>query len=124
MCPMSGANCPVDAWSSSPLPSGRGAHRRSRQPEGISGVADLARADITIVNREAGAAVGLTRPVAAGCWSVYTQVNGYNHEVPSHLEVAKLWCSMADTGPGLWRWQALGLDFLPYRKNATTLSFR
>jgi molybdopterin molybdotransferase/putative molybdopterin biosynthesis protein len=88
-------------------------------PKGISGAADLARADITIVNREAGAGSRTLLDLWLQGAGVSTpQVNGYNHEVPSHLEVAEAVVhGLADTGPGIMAVaQALGLDFLPIQE--------
>ena len=54
------------------------------------------------------------------------QVNGFSHEVSSHLKVAGAVAhGLADTGPGIMAVaQALGLDFSPCRKNAMISSFR
>jgi molybdate-binding protein len=88
-------------------------------PKGLSGPAELARPDITIVNREVGAGsrtlldrwlqeAGLTA----------AQVNGYGHEVSSHLDVATAVArGQADAGPGIMAVaRALGLDFLPIQE--------
>jgi molybdate-binding protein len=85
-------------------------------PKGIAGPADLARQDITIVNREADAGsrtildvwlhqAGITPP-----W-----VRGYAHEVRSHAAVAEAVASgAADVGPGILAVaRAMGQDFLP-----------
>jgi molybdate-binding protein len=88
-------------------------------PKGLSGPADLARQDITVVNREVGAGsrtlldrwlqeAGLTA----------AQVSGYGHEASSHLEVAEAVArDHADAGPGIMAVaRALGLDFLPIQE--------
>src|SRR5262245_4386150 len=85
-------------------------------PKGIAGPADLARQDITIVNREAEAGsrtmldVWLHQAGIAPHW-----VGGYAREVRSHAEVAEaVACGTADVGPGILAVaRALGLDFLP-----------
>jgi putative molybdopterin biosynthesis protein len=85
-------------------------------PTGITGPADLARQDITIVNREAEAGsramldVWLRQVGIAPHW-----VRGYAREVRSHAEVAEAIVSgAADVGPGILAVaRAMGLDFLP-----------
>jgi len=85
-------------------------------PKGITGAADLARQDITIVNREAEAGsrtmldVWLRQAGIAPHW-----VRGYGREVLSHAEVAEAVASgVADVGPGILAVaRAMGLDFLP-----------
>jgi putative molybdopterin biosynthesis protein len=88
-------------------------------PKGISGPADLARSDITIVNRERGAG----SRTMLDLWLQHsgvgtTQVHGYGYEVSSHLEVADTIAhGMADAGPGIMAVaRALGLDFLPLQE--------
>jgi putative molybdopterin biosynthesis protein len=85
-------------------------------PKGLRGPADLARPDVTIVNRERGAGsrtlldTWLQRAgIAPG------QVRGYEREVPSHLAVAQVIAAGgADAGPGiLAAARAFGLDFIP-----------
>jgi putative molybdopterin biosynthesis protein len=84
-------------------------------PKGITGPADLARQDLTIVNREAEAGsrtmldVWLRQAGIAPHW-----VRGYAREVLSHAEVAEAVASgAADVGPGILAVaRALGLDFL------------
>jgi molybdate-binding protein/DNA-binding XRE family transcriptional regulator len=88
-------------------------------PKGISGVADLQRSDITIVNRASGAGSRTLFDLwlhSAGVAT--TQVNGYGREVSSHLEVAETVArGLADTGPGIMAVaQALELDFLPIQE--------
>jgi molybdate-binding protein/DNA-binding XRE family transcriptional regulator len=88
-------------------------------PKGISGAPDLARADITIVNREAGAGSRTLLDLWLQGAGVSTlQVNGYSRELASHLEVAEAVAhGLADTGPGILAVaQALGLDFLPMQE--------
>jgi len=85
-------------------------------PKGFTGPADLARQDITIVNREAEAGsramldVWLQQAGITPHW-----VRGYAREVFSHAEVAEAVASgAADVGPGILAVaRAMGLDFLP-----------
>jgi molybdate-binding protein len=88
-------------------------------PKGIAGAADLSRADITIVNREPGAGSRTLLDLwLQGAGVSSRQVNGFHHEVSSHLEVAEAVAhGLADTGPGIMAVaQALGLDFLPVQE--------
>ena len=88
-------------------------------PKGISGPAELARADITLVNREPGAGSRTLLDLWLQDAGVTpTHVNGYRHEVSSHLEVADAVArGQADAGPGIMAVaRALGLDFLPLQE--------
>jgi putative molybdopterin biosynthesis protein len=88
-------------------------------PKGISGAADLARTDVTMVNREAGAGSRTLLDLwLQGAGVSAPQVNGYNHELSSHLEVAEAVAhGLADTGPGIMAVAlALGLEFLPMQE--------
>jgi molybdate-binding protein len=88
-------------------------------PKGIRSVADLARKDVTLVNREPGAGARLLldrRLAMAGIPSA--QVNGYQRIARSHLEVGRLVVEgLADAGMGV-RSAArfLGLDFIPLQE--------
>lgn len=88
-------------------------------PKAIAGPADLARADIAIVNRQPGA--GSRAMLDLWLREVDVQprrVRGYEHEVASHLEVAEAIASgAADAGPGILAVaRAFGLDFIPLRE--------
>jgi putative molybdopterin biosynthesis protein len=88
-------------------------------PKGLSGPADLSRPDITLVNREVGAGSRALLDVwlqRAGV--IATQVQGYDHEVTGHLEVAEAVArGQADAGPGIMAVaRALALDFLPIQE--------
>jgi putative molybdopterin biosynthesis protein len=88
-------------------------------PKGVSGPVDLARSDITMVNREVGAGSRtlLDRWLQdAGLATAH--VSGYGSEVPSHLDVAAAVArGQADAGPGIMAVaRALGLDFLPLQE--------
>jgi molybdate-binding protein/DNA-binding XRE family transcriptional regulator len=85
-------------------------------PKKISGALDLARHDVTMVNRETGAGSRLlldTWLTQAGVRP--EEVRGYAREVPTHLAVAEAVASgMADAGPGIMSVaRALQLDFVP-----------
>jgi putative molybdopterin biosynthesis protein len=88
-------------------------------PKGITGPADLARPEITLVNRDAGAGsrmlfdLWLRQAGIAPHW-----VAGYGREVLSHLAVAEAVASGgADVGPGILAVaRALGLDFIPLQE--------
>jgi putative molybdopterin biosynthesis protein len=88
-------------------------------PKGISGPAELARPDITLVNREPGAGSRALLDLWLQDGGVIpAQVHGYRHEVSSHLEVADAVArGQADAGPGIMAVaRALGLDFLPLQE--------
>jgi molybdate-binding protein/DNA-binding XRE family transcriptional regulator len=85
-------------------------------PKRVREVADLARKDILVVNRETGAGARLLldqKLAAAGLRP--TLVKGYERIVASHLEVARLVAAgQADAGIGVRSAARLvGLDFLP-----------
>jgi putative molybdopterin biosynthesis protein len=88
-------------------------------PKGITGSADLARPEITLVNRDVGSGsrmlldMWLHEAGIAPHW-----VSGYGREVLSHLAVAEAVASGgADVGPGILAVaQALGLDFIPLQE--------
>jgi molybdate-binding protein/DNA-binding XRE family transcriptional regulator len=92
---------------------------RAGNPKGIRSVADLARKDVTLINREPGAGARLLldqRLETAGVAS--TQVNGYQRLAHSHLEVGRLIAEgVADLGMGV-RSAAnlLGLEFIPLQE--------
>ena len=84
-------------------------------PKGISHAAELARPDLTVVNRELGAgSLALLDLWLQATGVMPTRVNGYGHEVSSHLEVADAVArGRADDGPGIMAVaRVLGLDFL------------
>jgi putative molybdopterin biosynthesis protein len=88
-------------------------------PKGITGAADLARPEITLVNRDAGSGsrmlfdVWLRQAGIAPQW-----VSGYGRAVPSHLAVAEAVASgSVDVGPGILAVaRALELDFIPLQE--------
>ena len=92
---------------------------RPGNPKGIRGVADLARKNVALVNREEGAGARLLldqRLAAAGVKA--GQVKGYRQSVRSHLEVARAIVEgRADAGIGVRSAAKLsGLDFIPLQE--------
>jgi molybdate-binding protein len=88
-------------------------------PKGIAGPAELARPDITLVNREPGAGSRTLLDLwLRGAGVTPRRVKGYRHEVSSHLEVAEAVArGQADAGPGIMAVaRALELDFLPLQE--------
>jgi molybdate-binding protein len=88
-------------------------------PKGITGPEDLARPEVTLVNRDAGSGsrmlcdLWLRQAGIAPHW-----VSGYGREVRSHLAVAEAVASGgADVGPGILAMaRALALDFIPLQE--------
>ncbi|HET8632034.1 MAG TPA: substrate-binding domain-containing protein [Thermomicrobiales bacterium] len=85
-------------------------------PRGIAGAADLARPDLAIVNREAGAGSRAALDQALGAAGVApAAVRGYDRTVGSHAAVAEVVAAgLADAGPGIRAAAAgRGLGFVP-----------
>lgn len=85
-------------------------------PHDIRSVADLARPDVRLVNREAGAGSrALLDELLEQAGVPAARVSGYDQTVSSHLAVARAVASgVADVGIGLEAVaRAVGLDFLP-----------
>ncbi len=85
-------------------------------PRGIHGAADLARPDLAIVNREAGAGSRAALDHALRAAGVApAAVRGYGRAVGSHRAVAEIVAAgLADAGPGIQAAAAaLGLGFVP-----------
>ncbi|MCB2184286.1 MAG: helix-turn-helix transcriptional regulator [Desulfobulbaceae bacterium] len=87
-------------------------------PKGLTGVADLERKDITIVNRALGTGTRLLldtelAKVGINC----KQIDGYGREVNKHLDVGlEILSGRADAGPGIEAVAyLLDLDFIPLR---------
>lgn len=86
------------------------------KPKGLSGLQDLARNDITFVNRQRGAGTRILLDYHLEKSGIAAEtVNGYEHEEYTHLAVAAAVASgRADCGLGIpAAAQALGLDFIP-----------
>ncbi len=87
-------------------------------PLGVASLADLAGGRVRLVNREAGAGARLLLDELLRVSDVPTwAVPGHDHEVTSHLAVARAVASgAADAGMGTAAIaQSYGLDFLPLR---------
>ncbi len=85
-------------------------------PKNIRGWEDLARADVTFVNRQHGAGTRVLLDYHLGKLGISPdQVRGYQREVYTHLAVASMVVNgTADVGLGiLAAARALGLDFVP-----------
>ena len=84
-------------------------------PKGITGVADLARLDVTLVNRDLGSGSRtLLDSWLRKAGLAPHQIGGYRREVPTHLAVAATVASGgADAGPGILAVaRMLDLDFV------------
>jgi len=95
-------------------------------PLGIAGAADLARPDLTIINREpgAGSRAALDHALLVS-GTAPTAVRGYERTVGSHRVVAEVVAAgLADAGPGiLAAASALGLGFIPLAEERYDLVF-
>ena len=92
---------------------------RVGNPKGIRDVGDLARKDVTIINREQGAGARLLLDGKLSDSGIKPiQVKGYERMAASHFEVARLIAeSQADVGIGVWpAAKLLGLDFIPLQE--------
>lgn len=88
-------------------------------PKHIRSVSDVARKEITVVNREQGSgARGLLDQKLVDLGLQGHQLNGYDRVVRSHLEVARLVATgQADVGIGVRSVaRLLGLDFVPLQE--------
>ncbi len=96
-------------------------------PLGIRGVADLARPEVRLVNRQRGAGTRILLDHALRQAGIQpTQVRGYEHEEFTHMAVAaNVRTGAADCGVGiLAAARALGLDFIPLARERYDLVFR
>ncbi len=85
-------------------------------PKGIRGIADLARPDVTIVNRQAGSGTRVLLDARLRELGIATsEVAGYEREVSTHMAVATAVArGEADAGLGVRAAaEALELDFIP-----------
>lgn len=88
-------------------------------PKSIQGVEDLARKDVLLINREAGAGARLLLDQRLATVGIKAdQVKGYQRSAGSHLEVARLIAEgQADVGVGVRSAaRLLGLDFIPLQE--------
>ena len=85
-------------------------------PKGIHGIADLARTDVTYVNRQRGAGTRVLLDYLLNQAGITAgQLRGYDREEVTHLAVAvDVATGLADCGMGVHAAaEALGLDFVP-----------
>jgi putative molybdopterin biosynthesis protein len=88
-------------------------------PRGIHGVADLARTDVSIINREEGSgARALLDAALAGDGLSASQIQGYARAANSHLAVAQaVALGLVDAGCGVRAAaRAFSLDFVPLQR--------
>jgi putative molybdopterin biosynthesis protein len=84
-------------------------------PKGIAGLEDLARKDVTFVNRQAGSGTRILLDYRLAQLDVKPEnINGYDQEEFTHMSVAvNVLSGAADTGLGIYAAaKALGLDFI------------
>jgi len=94
-------------------------------PKGITGIEDLARKDITFVNRQAGSGTRILLDYRLAAVQVNPEdIQGYDNEEFTHMSVAVTVLSgAADTGLGIYAAaKALGLDFIPVVKEEYDLA--
>lgn len=85
-------------------------------PKGIKGIEDLARGDISFINRQAGSGTRILLDYRLSQSGINpAQIDGYQHEEFTHMAVAVAVLSgTADTGLGIYAAAAaLDLDFIP-----------
>jgi len=85
-------------------------------PKGVKGLADLAREDLRLVNRQAGSGTRVLMDYHLGRLGLDPgQIKGYDQEEYTHMAVAvQVLAGGADVGMGiLAAANALGLDFIP-----------
>jgi excisionase family DNA binding protein len=91
---------------------------RAGNPKGITGVADLAREDITIVNRPLGTGTRLLLDYEIARSDISSgQIKGYHREVSRHLDAGlEVFAGNADAAPAISAVAGLlGLGFIPLR---------
>jgi len=92
---------------------------RKGNPKAIQGLEDLAREDVTFVNRQAGSGTRVLLDYRLGLIGVDpSRIAGYDHEEYTHMTVAvDVLSGAADCGMGiLAAAKALDLDFIPVVK--------
>ncbi|MCL5992878.1 MAG: molybdopterin biosynthesis protein [Firmicutes bacterium] len=94
-------------------------------PQGISQIADLARRDVTFINRQRGAGTRLLLDACLRKDGIAAEaIRGYHREEYTHLAVAAaVSAGSADVALGVFAAaQALGLDFIPLAKERYDLA--
>lgn len=95
-------------------------------PKKIKGIKDLARKDVTFINRQPGAGTRILLDYKLAKLKIAPQqVKGYEREEVTHMAVAVAVASeLADTGLGVKSAaKALGLDFIPVEREDYDLVF-
>ncbi len=95
-------------------------------PKGIQGIQDLAREDVTFVNRQAGSGTRVLFDYLLGQLGVRPEsVRGYDHEEFTHMAVAvDVLSGAADCGMGIYAAaRALNLGFVPLEREQYDLIF-
>jgi len=85
-------------------------------PKGITGIEDLARDDITFINRQAGSGTRILLDYRLGKLNIKPErIRGYDQDEFTHMSVAvSVLSGAADTGLGIYAAaKALNLDFVP-----------
>jgi putative molybdopterin biosynthesis protein len=88
----------------------------SGNPKRIAGIQDLARDDVTFVNRQAGSGTRVLLDYRLGQSGIRSEdIRGYDQEEFTHMSVAvSVLSGAADTGLGIYAAaKALDLDFIP-----------
>lgn len=97
-------------------------------PKGINSWADLARDDVTVINREKGSGSRVLLDGHLSRLSIDTdKINGYENETASHLTVASAVSSgLADVGVGMAKIarQVQNIDFIPMQTESYDLVVR
>lgn len=99
---------------------------RKGNPKNIQGIKDLAREDISFVNRQPGAGTRILLDYKLGKLNIRPEkIQGYEHEEVTHMAVAVAIASgLRDTGLGVKSAaKALGLDFVPVEREDYDLVF-
>ncbi len=89
---------------------------RRKNPKNIRGIEDLARRDVSFINRQAGSGTRILLDYRLNQLGMNaTDINGYQHEEFTHMAVAVAVLSgTADVGLGIYAAaKALDLDFIP-----------
>jgi putative molybdopterin biosynthesis protein len=95
-------------------------------PKKITGIKDLARKDLSFVNRQPGAGTRILLDYKLGKLNMKPEkIQGYEHEEVTHMAVAVAVASgLTDTGLGVKSAaKALGLDFVPVEREDYDLVF-
>ncbi len=99
----------------------------SGNPKGITGIADLGKPDMVIVNRHRGSGTRVLLDESLGREGIDpVSLHGYDHEESTHLAVAgAVAAGTADAGLGiLAAARAYGLDFVPVARERYELALR